>query len=241
MKSTMLQMVLLLVWVQAAVGTSLRSLELRQVSSHITVVVTHREKPIGGIKVEVVPEKSVDPVFRATTDEKGIVVIDGLMAGRYFLTASHEGVDAGKEWIEVVAVPSAKVRKHFDFQWADWSYQTRRVAGTLNGLVPGNTGNRLMDIIHPNATVYPSVAISLKNAFGDNEFHTISNSTGGFRIDDVPDGTYILAIAGGMKSIAGDADFTRQVINVVRTAASDSLPLQLKQTGSGVEFELADR
>jgi hypothetical protein len=242
MKGAMPRVFLLLVCgVQGAVGTSVRSLELRQVSSRMTVVVTHREKPIAGIKVQVVPEKSVDPAFTGTTDEKGTIVIDGLMAGRYYLTASYEEFAAGKEWIEVVPVPDAKTTKRFDFRWADWSYQTRLVAGTLSGLVPGNSGNKLMDIVHPNTTVYPGVAITLKNAFADDERHTVSDSTGTFFFDDVPDGIYILAISGGMKSLAGNAEITRLVIDVMGKCARDSLSLQLKDTGSGVEFELADR
>jgi hypothetical protein len=244
MKGAILLRVLLLLMccVQAAVATSLRGLELRQVSSRLTVAVTHRKKPIAGIKVQIIPEKSVDPVFTGSTDERGIVLIDGLTAGRYYLTASYEEFEAGKEWIEVVAVPNAKIKKRFDFQWADWSYQTRLVAGTLTGLVPGNTGHPLMDIVHPNATVYSGVAITLKNAFAEDERRTISDSTGAFCIDDVPDGIYILTIEGGMKSIAGNADITRQVIDVTRTGTRDSLPLELKGTGlGGAEFELADK
>jgi hypothetical protein len=238
----MLRMFLLLMCsVQAALGTSLRSMELRQVSSRMTVVVTHRKKPLAGVKVQVVPEGSLDPVFTGTTDVKGTVLVDGLMVGRYHLTAAYEDFDAGEEWIEVVAVPNAKTKKRFDFQWADWSYQTRRVVGTLTGLVPGDTGNKLMDIVHPKTTVYPGVAITLKNAFADDERYTISDSTGAFLIDHVPDGIYILTIAGGMKSVVGNADITRQVIDVTRRATSDSLPLQLRDTGSGVEFDLADR
>jgi Carboxypeptidase regulatory-like domain len=241
MKGAIIRAVLLLICcVQAAFGTSLRPLELRRVSSHLTVVVTHRQKPIAGIKVEVVPVGSPDPVFASTTDANGTVRIHGLMAGRYFLTASHEEFDAGKEWIEVVAVPNAKTKKRLNIQWADWSYQTRRVAGTLTGLVPGLTGHPLMDIVHPNASVFPGVAITLKSAFSDDERHTISDSSGDFLIDDVPDGIYILTIAGGMKSLYGDADVTRQVIDVMRSADREFLPLQLKNTGSGVDFELAD-
>jgi len=98
-----------------------------------------------------------------------------------------------------------------------------------------------MDIIHPSATVFPGVAITLRNAFSDDERHTISDSSGAFLLDDVPDGIYILTIAGGMKSLYGDAEVTRQVIDVMRSAERDSLPLELKNTGSGVEFELADK
>lgn len=238
----MLRVLLLLMsCVQAAFGTSLRPLELRQVSSHMTVVVTHREKPIAGIEVQVVPEGSPDPILAKTTDANGTVLIDGLMAGRYFLTASHEGFDVGKEWIEVATVPNAKAKKRLRLQWADWSYQASRVAGTLTGLVPGNTGHPLMDIVHPSVTVFPGVAITLKNAFSEDERHTISDSSGAFLFDDVPDGIYILTIAGGMKSLYGVADVTRQVIDVMRNAKNDSLSLQLKNTGSGVDFELADK
>ena len=69
----------------------------------------------------------------------------------------------------------------------------------------------------------------------------ISDSSGVFIIDDVPDGTYILTIAGGMKSLYGDAHVTRQVIDVAQSANSDFLLLQLKDTGSGSHFQLANK
>jgi hypothetical protein len=181
-------------------------------------------------------------VFTGATDEHGTVLVEGLMVGRYHLTASHEGFDAGKEWIEVVAVPDARTKKRFDFQWADWSYQTRRLTGTLTGLVPGDTGNKLMDIVHPRETVYPGVEITLKKAFSDEEYRTVSDSAGTFVIDDVSDGIYILTIAGGMKAISGTADTTRQVVDVMHAAkVRESLPLQLKDTGCyRTEFALPE-
>jgi hypothetical protein len=216
-------------------------MELRQVSSDLTIVVTHRGKRIAGIEVQVVPEKSTEPVFRGTTDAHGTVRIKGLMVGRYHLTSSHEDFDAGKEWIEVVSVPNAKTKRRFDFQWADWSYQTREVAGTLTGLVPGNTGKPLMDIVHPREAVFPGVDITLKNAFSSDEYRTISDSTGAFLIAEVPDGVYILTVAGGMKSLTGIADVTRQVLDVTHTATTASLPLKLKDTGCyQTEFQLSD-
>lgn len=89
-------------------------MELRLVSSDLTVVVTHRGKPIAGIEVKVVPEKSTEPVF-------------------------------------------------------------------------------------------PGVDITLKNAFSGDEYRTVSDSTGAFLIPEVPDGVYMLTIAGGMKSLTGMA------------------------------------
>jgi Carboxypeptidase regulatory-like domain len=233
---------LLIFGAQAAFGCSMQSMELRQVSSDLTIVVTHRGRPIAGITVQVVPENSADPVFTGATDERGTALIEGLMIGRYDLTASFEGFDAGKEWIEVVAVPDAKTKKRFDFQWADWSHQTRRVAGTLTGLVPGDTGHPLMDIVHPKETVFAGVDITLKNALSGNEYRTVSDSTGTFLIGGVPDGIYIMTIAGGMKAISGTADITKQVIDVTHAAkVRKSLPLQLKDTGCyHTEFALPE-
>ena len=216
-------------------------MELRQVSSDLTVVVTHHGRPIAGIKVQVVPEESTEPMFNGTTDVHGTVLIRGLMVGRYHLTASHEDFDAGKEWIEVVSVPDAKTKRRFDFQWADWSYQAREVAGTLTGLVRGNTGKPLMDIVHPRETAFPGVDITLKNAFSSDKYRTVSDSTGAFLIPEVPEGVYILTIAGGMKSLTGIADVTRHVLDVSHTTTAASLPLKLKDTGCyRTEFQLTD-
>lgn len=68
---TVLQMLLLLF-------CAVQSVELRQVSHALTVVVTHHKKPIAGIKVEVVPEKGAETVFSGLTDESGTVLIQGL-------------------------------------------------------------------------------------------------------------------------------------------------------------------
>jgi hypothetical protein len=97
-----------------------------------------------------------------------------------------------------------------------------------------------MDIVHPNTTAFPGAATPLRNAFAEDERRMVSDSTGAFQFDYVPDGIYLLTIGGGMKSLYGTADITRQVVDVMHKSARDSLPLQLKQTGSGVEFELPD-
>lgn len=224
------------------VGCELAALKLRRVSSDVRVVVTHRDKPISGIAVSVVPEKASESVFRSDTDSLGTVRIRQLTAGRYYVTASHDGFDAGKEWIEVVAAPDAKTARLLTFQWADWSYETSHVAGTLTGLVPGSTGNKLMDIVHPVKTVYPGIEITLKGAFSEAEYRTISDSSGSFLFGDVPDGIYVLSIAGGMKSVTGIADMTTHVIDVNRKTKRDSLPLELKDTGCyRTEFQLIER
>ncbi len=216
---------------------------LRQVPPNITVKVTHSGKPIAGIGVEIVPPaEGADPVFRAVSDENGTVHVRGLMVGKYYLVASHLGFEAGREWIEVVSGADAKTVQHFDFQWADDAWQTRSVAGGLVGTVPGDTGNKIMDLVHPKETVYPGVAIILKSAFSDAEYQTLTDSTGSFFVGPVPDGIYVLTIAGGMSSVYGIGEESKQVIDLNRMAHRSSLRLLLSPDGCyHNEFKLAEK
>jgi hypothetical protein len=231
---------LLLCAAQAAFACSASPIEWQRVSSDLTVVITHRGTPIAGIEVQVVRKNSTESVFTGVTDAQGNVLIHGLMVGRYRLIASHEDFQAGNEWIQVVAVPDAKTKTKFDFQWSDDSYQTRTVAGTLRGSVPGTTGNKLMDIVHPVETTFPSVEVTLKDAFSNKEYRTVTDSNGAFLIADVPEGVYILTIAGGIESVNGIADVTRHVVDVTRNTQDTSLPLYLRDTGCyRIEFQLS--
>jgi len=89
--------------------------------------------------------------------------------------------------------------------------------------------------------VFPGVDIKLRDAFSGDEYRTVSDSSGAFVIPEVPDGVYILTIAGGMKSRTGIADVTRQVLDVRHTVSTGSLPLELRGTGCyRTEFRLGD-
>lgn len=222
-------------------GGSVPCLELTRVPPDVTVSVTHDQAPIAGIEVTVVSVSSTGPVFTGVTDERGHVSIRGLATGRYFLAASHLGFEAGKEWIEVVAVPDRKTTNHFDFAW-DSHYQVRRIAGTLAGIAPGRTGNDWMDIIQPVRAVYGGVAVTLRNAFGEDEYRTHSNRDGEFLIEHVPDGIYVLTIDGGEEAMSGTADVTRRLVDVKSSARRETLPLELRDSDSyRTEFELCEK
>lgn len=214
-------------------------MKLQRVQPDFTVVVTHRNNPIAGIEVIVHHKGIAEPVFTGESDESGSVRVTNLAAGEYFVSASHDGIEAPKQWIEIVAVPQAKAKARIDFQWADWSYTTRRIAGTLTGLVPGNTGNPLMDIVHPKQTVFPGVEISLRNAFGIEKYRTFSDSNGRFVFDNLPDAIYVMTIQGGMKSLYGTGADTKLVIDVAAASSRDFLPLSLQDNGCySIEFVL---
>lgn len=230
-------------------GCELMPLQEHRVSADLTVLVTHREMPIAGIEVTVTAIRqpsdrgeSAGPMFKASTDDRGEVSIRGLTRGRYFLEASHAGFKAGTVIIDVVAQGRKKLEKRLVFQWADWSYQTRSVAGTLSGLIPGDSGNPLMDLLHPKETIYPGVVLVLKNAFSSHEYRVVSDSSGFFVIPNISDGTYTLTISGGMKSVSGIGDQTVLVLDVDQNAPRDSLRLRLKDTGCyRTEFQLEEK
>jgi hypothetical protein len=231
----------LLLGAQAAVCCSVQSLKLQQVASDFTVVATHRKNPIAGIRIEIQPKGKAERVVTEETNEAGEIRVTGLPVGEYFVSASHADIEAGTQWIEVVAVPDDKTKSRLAFEWADWSYKTKRVAGTLTGLVPGDSGNPLMDIVHPKETIYPGVAISLRNAFGTEEYRTVSDSSGGFAFDHIPDGIYLMTIEGGMKSVNGTGAQTTLVIDLAAASSRDFLPLRLQDDGCGsVEFALRE-
>ena len=216
-------------------------MELKRVPPDVKVAVTHDQNPIAGIEVTVVRVDGSGPVFAGVTDELGQVSIRGLAAGEYFLAASHLGFEAGSERIEVVPAAHKTTTNHFDFAW-DSDYQVRRIAGTLAGIAPGRTGNDWMDIVHPVRAVYGGVAITLRNAFGRDEYRTVSNRNGEFLIDHVPDGIFVLTIEGGEAGADGTADVTRRLVDVRSSTPRDDLPLELRETAyDHSEFELCEK
>lgn len=98
--------------VEIAMGCSASPIEFRLAASDIRIVVTHREAPISGIRVEVVPEAQNKPIFENITDEQGLVLIQGLLPGKYRVEASHLNFLA-EEWIEVKTSPDEKAVKQF--------------------------------------------------------------------------------------------------------------------------------
>jgi len=201
--------------------------------------VGHRGEPIPGVEIVVTPSPGASAVLTVSTDENGAAEIHDLPAGQYWLAASYRGIEAGRELIEVN--PDAKKpKRRFDFQWADYAYSMRTISGRLTGLVKGNTGHPLQDLIHTQEVAHPGVLIELRNAFSDEGYRAVSDGDGMFTIDPLVPGTYILTIGGGEKSLGGQtADPTTIVVDLTASAKRRFLPLRLQDGGcGGAEYEL---
>jgi hypothetical protein len=230
---------LLLIAPALAFGCSARGFQVQAVRPDFVVVVSHRSKPVPGVGIVVTPGPGASAFLTVSTDENGVAEVRDLPSGKYWLAASFRGIEAGRELIEV-SPDSKKPKKHFDFQWADYSYQMRVVSGRLTGLVKGDTGRPLQDLIHPREVAHPGVLIALRNAFSDEEYQAVSDSDGMFVIDPLLPGTYILTIGGGTRSFSGQtADPTTLVIDLAASAERRFLPLRLQDGGcGGAEYEL---
>ncbi len=229
---------LLLIAPALAHACSARGFQPVSVRPDFAVVVSHRNRPLTGVEVSVTPNPGASAFLTVNTDENGVVEVRDLPAGEYWLAASFRGIEAGRELIEV-SLDARKPKKRFDFQWADDSYEMRIVSGRLTGLMKGDTGHPLQDLIHPREVAHPGIAIALQNAFSDEEYRAVSDSEGVFVISPLPLGTYILTIGGGAKSLGGQtADPTTLVIDLAASAKRDFLPLHLQDGGcGGAEYE----
>ncbi len=230
---------LLLIAPALAHACSARGFQPIPVRPDFEVVVSHRNKPLIGVEVSVTPNPGASAFLTVSTGENGFVQVRDLPAGQYWLAASFKGIEAGRELLEVS--PDAKnPKKRFDFQWADDSYEMRMVSGKLTGLVKGETGHPLQDLIHPREVTHPGIAIVVQNAFSDEEYRAVSDSEGVFVISPLAPGTYILTIGGGAKSFGGEmAGPTTFVIDLGASAKRDFLPLRLQDGGcGGAEYEL---
>jgi phosphatidate phosphatase APP1 len=230
---------LLLIAPALALACSARSFQVQPVRPDFVVVVSHRSKAVPGVEVVVTPSPGGSAFFEVLTDENGRAEVRDLPFGEYWVAASYRGIEAGRELIQV-SRDAKKPKKQFDFQWADYSYEMLTVRGRLTGLVKGDTGSPLQDLIHPREVVHSGIVIALQNAFSGQEYRAVSDSDGMFVIDPLPIGTYILTISGGARSFGGQtADQTTLVVDLAPSAKRRFLPLRLRDGGcGGAEYEL---
>lgn len=219
---------------------SLRPISFFNVQPDFDVIVTHHDLPIEGIEVRIRTYPETKELVLHTTDDHGQVDFSGLAPGKYQMIISLSKIEAGSEWIEVV--DSGNNRKtHFEFGWANDAITSSRVSGTLTGLVLGNSGNKLQDVIHPRRVPHPYVHVELINPFDGSKYRTISDATGNFIIEPVPEGIYKLLIGGGTPSMIGAADTTTLVVEVSKVAERNFLSFQLSELGCGeIGYKLSE-
>src|ERR1700757_1627885 len=82
-----------------------------------TIWVTHGDKPLAGVAFDIVSKGAKQ--FSGTTDENGIVRIQTLTPGLYWLSGDFLGTGVVYTCFHVNGKPSKKAKKQLTYTWSD--------------------------------------------------------------------------------------------------------------------------
>lgn len=194
-----------------------------ELRSNFVVRVTHEDKPLPGVSVQVTAHGI--QVFPAKTEEDGAVHISSLPAGEYWLNAELLGISAGYTCFHVNSHASRKARKKLKFVWGDMPYATRQIAGRLQISELGKEGTLVWRVQHRIDVPIRSASLILRSPVNGDSYRTASDSDGHFSFAEIPTGIYVLHIEGGSTPSGesfGPDDF---VLRLAASAKSKKLVL----------------
>jgi hypothetical protein len=93
-----------------------------QVKPNFIVSVSHDEKPLAGVQVNIRAATGDDPKtwFASVTDGSGYVHADGLPPGEYWISRKFLGISAG-EYCFQVRPKGQKPTGKLEFEWGGWA------------------------------------------------------------------------------------------------------------------------
>lgn len=168
--------------------------------------------------------------FSGVTASDGRVHVTGLSPGDYWLNAELPGISAGSECFHVAERTSRKAKRSVAYEWGDLARATRRVSGILTDSLPGTDRSPVGQLIHRVNVPIEGASFRLQNPLSGARFYTLSNADGGFGLDRVPDGKYVLHVEIGETGRVYSVDF---LISLASTARRTTLVLTRKDGGGG--------
>lgn len=236
MRLTVMIAVVLLATAKVALATSAvsclnRGIELR---ADFTVEVTHANKPLPGVSVEVKgSSESVGRLYSETTGGDGRVWFKKLPAGDYWVKVEFLGIGAGYECFHVNGTPSSGAKKRRRYEWGDMPVGVRQASGRLVDSKPGNDGTPIERLIRRIDVPVVGAQLELHQPFDGTTYRTVTDSTGFFLFEGVPDGTYVLQIVGVRSSIDSPPDSNYFLISVGKGAKVGNLLLRKDEPSIG--------
>lgn len=194
-----------------------------EMRSTFWVKVTHRDKPLAGVSVLVRGTRDVPKdVFTGSTESAGIVEVANLKPGDYWLEVEKLGVYAAYYCFHVRERPTKKAASRSVHSWGNLAPATRQVVGKVVDHQLGTGGTPLWNLTHPIEVPISDAALDLHNAVSGTVHPGRTDSQGQFVFRDVPEGTYVMRVSGGM---AGDHGFESGgvLLRVSAKADGDSL------------------
>lgn len=204
-----------------------RGVEVRR---DFTVLAKHEGKPLRGVSIRVM-DNATAVRFSSVTASNGIVHVEGLSPGDYWISADLLGINAAYHCFHVAERASRKAKHRMTYEWGDFPHPMSRIAGKLIDSQPGTGDSPLWNLINRVNVPIRGAQLTLRNPIATDVHSTISDQDGSFAIEHVPEGVYVLRIEGGKSG--RDYDATDLLVRLSRRARGDELVLMRSEGGAG--------
>jgi hypothetical protein len=165
-------------------------------------------------------------LFTGVTGTDGNVRVSGLPPGEYWLYSELLGISAGGVCLKINSHPSKKAKRIVTFQWGDSAQTTQKVAGRLIDPAPGEGAAFLQNILKHVVDPIPEAKLELRNPLTGAIYTTLSDTDGRFSFGEIPSGTYVIHIEGGLTPAGHEFEPTDLLIQVADTASRNMLLLE---------------
>lgn len=193
------------------------------------ITIRHQGKPLQGVSIKVTaPDSSIQ--FSGVTTSNGVVQVEGIVPGDYWLEARFLGIQAAYFCFHVSDRSSSKARRRMQYDWGDLPAATRQIAGSLIDSQPGAGESPLWNLFHRVAIPVAGAKLALQDPVTSGVYNGVTDETGSFAFDQVPAGVYVLHIEGGSGRTFEATDL---LIRLSPTANRDRLELVRREPGGG--------
>jgi hypothetical protein len=175
-----------------------------RVSSSFRVSVTHGDKPLLGVHVEITKprrESGEDEVvvFSGTTATDGTIKVK-LPTGEYRLGVQYLGISVEYECFHIGGSGRSKAEKHLKHTWGELAPAIREMKGRLSNAEPDSHDKTQLSFLHRVNIPVAGAKLQMPGPTNKEPYKAMTNTTGDFSFGPVPDGTYVLHGRGRAKT-----------------------------------------
>lgn len=211
-----------------------------EVQTTFVVSVTYNESPLAGVSVQIRSNAQENPKvwFSGKTDKSGLVAVENLRPGEYWISTEFLGVSAGQHCFQVRS-RAKKPKSRLDFEWGEWAISTRAVAGSLTVYRPGSGTNLMQRLIHQTRESGAAISMSLIDIENNETYQATTSSDGSFAFPGIPEGTYVLHIGDSGTAQQNALDESYEVIELSSSGNRSYLAFAARPTNCpGLYFRL---
>jgi hypothetical protein len=160
------------------------------------VTVTHEDKPLPGVSVQITGNSDVagHQSFSELTGADGTAHFASLPPGDYWIKADLLGIEARYECFHINSFASRKAKKTRRYEWGDMAPAFRQAVGRMVDSQPGKGGNSLQNLLHRVDVPIAEAKLELRGPIVGAVYTAVSDANGHFAFDQVPNRVYVLHI-----------------------------------------------